>query len=58
MFVIWLRTSIKAWRRYICLLNGQNEGWEGRKVKDVRVMKDEELKLEEIEGSHTIGGVR
>ena len=26
-------------------------------VKDVGVMKDEELKLEEIEASHTLGGV-
>ena len=27
-------------------------------MKDVGVMKDEELKLEEIEVSHTLGGVR
>jgi hypothetical protein len=30
---------------------------EGRKVEDVGVMKDEDLKLEEIETSHTLGGV-
>ena len=29
----------------------------GRKVKDVGVMKDEELKLEEIETSLTLGRV-
>ena len=28
----------------------------GEKVKGVGVMKDEELKLEEIEVSHTLGG--
>jgi hypothetical protein len=28
------------------------------KVKDVGVMKDEDLKLEEIETSHSLGGVR
>ncbi len=32
--------------------------WEGRKVKGVGVMKDEEGKLEEIEVSLTLGGVR
>ena len=31
--------------------------WEGRKVKGVGVMKDEELKHEEITVSHTLGGV-
>jgi hypothetical protein len=30
----------------------------GRKIVDVGVMKDEELKLEEIEASHTLGGVQ
>jgi hypothetical protein len=29
----------------------------GRKVKDVGVMKDEDLNLVEIEVSHTLGGV-
>ncbi len=29
-----------------------------QKVKGVGVMKDEELKLEEIEASHTLGGYR
>jgi hypothetical protein len=29
---------------------------EGRKVEGVGVMKDKELKLEEIEASHTLGG--
>ena len=29
-----------------------------RKVEDVGVMKDEELNLEEIYTSHTLGGVR
>jgi hypothetical protein len=29
----------------------------GRKVEVVGVMKDEELKLEKIEASHTLGGV-
>ena len=29
-----------------------------QKVKGVGVMKDEELKLEEIEVSHTLGGYR
>ena len=28
----------------------------GEEVKGVGVMKDEELKLEEIEASHTLGG--
>ncbi len=28
----------------------------GEEVKGVGVMKDEELKLEEIESSHTLGG--
>ena len=28
----------------------------GEEVKGVGVMKDEELKFEEIEGSHTLGG--
>ena len=30
----------------------------GEEVKGVGVMKDEELKLEEIESSHTLGGYR
>ena len=30
----------------------------GEEVKGVGVMKDEELKLEEIEASHTLGGTR
>jgi hypothetical protein len=30
---------------------------EGRKIEDVGVMKDEDLKLEKIETSHTLGGV-
>ena len=30
----------------------------GEEVKGVGVMKDEEVKLEEIESSHTLGGYR
>jgi hypothetical protein len=33
-------------------------GKEGRKVEDIGVMKDEELKIEEMKPSHTLGGVR
>jgi hypothetical protein len=35
--------------------NGEREGYRGKKVEGVGGMKDKELKLEEIEASHTLG---
>ena len=40
--------------RVFCVYYNEDEG--GRKVGGVSVMKHKELKLEEIEGSHTLGG--
>ena len=34
--------------------NGETEDYWGREVKGVGVMKDKELKVEEIETSHTV----
>jgi hypothetical protein len=35
----------------------ENEGYGGKEVEDVGATKDKELKLEEIEASHTLGCV-
>ena len=40
----------------MCDYNGCSEVYGGRKVGGIGVMKDKELKLKEIEASHTIGG--
>ena len=40
----------------MCLLYRINRKLVGEEVKGVGVMKDEELKLEEIESSLTLGG--
>jgi hypothetical protein len=40
---------------YICLLQRIKGGIGGEEGKDVGVLKDEDLKLEEIESSHTLG---
>ena len=45
------RPKDDSWKRLSC---GRNYSPEARKVKDVGVMKDEELKVEEIESSHTL----
>ena len=42
----------------MCLLKRIKRKLVGEKVKGVGVMNDEELKLEEIEASHTLGGYR
>jgi hypothetical protein len=40
---------------YYYYYNGGSEGYGGKKVEGVVVMQDKEVKLEEIEASHTPG---
>jgi hypothetical protein len=40
---------------YFYYYNGESEGYGGKKVEGVGVMQDKEVKLEEIEASHTLG---
>ena len=40
----------------MCLLERIKQKLGGEEVEGVSVMKDEELKLEEIEAAHTLGG--
>jgi hypothetical protein len=41
----------------VCLLQRIKRNLGGEEVEGVGVMKDEDLNLEEIEDSHTLGGV-
>ncbi len=48
-----------SWKihRSLCdYYNGERERYGGRKSEGVGVMKDKEPKLEETDGSHTLGG--
>jgi hypothetical protein len=50
------REEIYLLRCFQFIITDKSKGWEGRR-EGVGVMKDDEVNLEEIESSHTLGTV-